>query len=97
MTDTIKTGDKVRSFDFADGDWGRWLIGEHERAAYVEGEVVEIFEHIHGYQSYRIKVTKDVFGNVDQTDKGYRTEVVVPVNGTPKGFGDEVCDGVEKI
>ena len=40
----IKIGDRVRSFDFAIGEFGRELLGEanSERAAYVEGTVVSI-------------------------------------------------------
>lgn len=94
MSNEIKAGDRVRSFDFADGEWGRSLEGE--RAAYVEGVVDAIYKTEHGYDAYWITVTKDVFGGEDQTAKGYRTEVSVPVNGTPKGFGGE-CDGVELI
>jgi hypothetical protein len=40
----IKIGDRVRSFDFAVGDYGRDLRGWS--AAYVEGEVIGFVEKV---------------------------------------------------
>jgi hypothetical protein len=87
---TIKVGDRVRSFDFAMGGFGRDLSGE--RAAFVEGTVVAIGDHLGlGYNQYHIKVDFDIIGD------GVRvgTMVYPPVNGTPSWDG--VTDFVEKL
>jgi len=92
----MKIGDKVRSFDFAenfDGKiFGRDLSGD--RAAYVEGTVVNIQVHpVSGYDCYEILVTRDVFGG-KESDRRVGRKVYPPVNGTPTSLGRE-CDSVE--
>lgn len=97
----ITVGQKVRSFDFADGKWGRDLEGE--RACYVEGEVVEMTRHIpgpdgflmdSGCDRYVIRCDKRVFGGeeVEREDELF----YVPVNGTPS-WGSKVINCVEAI
>ncbi len=91
MPEEIKVGDRVRSFDFADGKFGRDLEGE--RACYMEGVVKEI-QQFGPCRHYIIWVERQVFGG-EEVPVGFR-EATPPVNGTPKSFGG-VCDGVEKI
>ena len=86
----IQVGDKVRSFDFVQGDFGRDMEGE--RACYVEG-VVEAFVEQEGCPRYEIRVKVDVFGG-EESDRRVGCLVYPPVNGTPKLFGG-VCDNVE--
>lgn len=97
MNETIKVGDKVRSFDFADGDYGRTLEGE--RACYFEGEVVEISDRSGaGYETYMIDISRRVWGGNEMPPKDDGAYVFAPVNGTKKGFAPgEHCDGVELI
>ena len=94
----IQVGDRVRSFDFAQGDFGRELYGE--RACYVEG-VVESFVEREGCPRYEVRVEVDVFGGEESGQRaGKRNRVgnlvYPPVNGTPKLFGG-VCDNVELV
>ena len=90
---TISVGDRVRSFDFVQGDFGRDLEGE--RACYVEG-VVEAFVERGGCPRYEIRVDRDVFrGCLGAQDRAGKT-VYPPVNGTPKSFGG-VCNFVELV
>ena len=70
----IKAGDRVRSFDFAFGEFGRELIGDpdSERAAYVEGIVKGIGDWdgcAGGCEHYYIKVDVDVFRGEEQTSR----------------------------
>jgi hypothetical protein len=94
----MKIGDKVRSFDFAenfDGEiFGRDLEGE--RAAYVEGKLVNIQVHPRfGYDCYEILVERDVFGG-KESDRRVGEKVYPPVNGTSTMMG-RVCDNVELV
>lgn len=64
---TIKIGDKVRSFDFAMGDYGRDIHGE--RACYVDGIVIAIGDSpgcATNCPHYHIEVGRDVFGGIEQ-------------------------------
>ena len=88
----IQVGDKVRSFDFAQGDFGRDLEGE--RACYVEG-VVESFVEREGCPRYEVRVQRHVFAG-EVRDYRWGCLVYPPVNGTPKLFGG-VCDNVELV
>lgn len=88
----IKVGDKVRSFDFPFGDFGRSLEGED--ACYVEGVVEGVGEVIEGCPRYNIRVTRRVWGGIGEWVHG--DYVFPPVNGTPRMLGG-VCDGVERI
>lgn len=88
MTDEIKIGDVVRSFDFNSRD----LKGE--RACYVEG-VVEGTTEIEGCTRYKIRVTKRIWAGLKTPIKG-DGYCYPPLNGTPKLFGG-VCDFVEKL
>jgi hypothetical protein len=90
----IQVGNRVRSFDFADGPDGRALEGE--RACYVEGTVMDIVEATDGgYDRYRILVDRDVFGG-KELDNRVGNEVFPPVNGTPTLFSGDT-DFVELI
>ena len=84
----ITVGTTVRSFDF---------VGNREvyglRACFVEGEVVD-FRKVEGCDRYVIRVTRRVFGGVEQED--FSQQVIPPVNGTPTLFGG-VTDGVEAL
>jgi len=75
----IQIGNRVRSFDFADGPDGRALEGES--ACYVEGVVMAI-EEIRGCDRYKILVDRDVFSG-KESDNRVGNEVFPPVNGTP--------------
>ena len=88
----IVIGSRVRSFDFANGEYGRDVDGD--RACYVEGKVVG-FDHVEGCDRYRILVDRDVFGG-EESDRRVGRLITPPVNGTPKSFGG-VCDFVESI
>jgi len=87
---SISVGDRVRSFDFADGPDGRSLSGE--RACYVEGRVEELVTR-DGCPRYRILVDRDVFGG-EESDRRVGRVIYPPVNGTLKSFGG-VTDFVE--
>jgi len=87
----IKIGDRVRSFDFAVGDYGRDLRGWS--AAYVEGEVIGFVE-VEGCQRYQIRVDRSVFRGYADSKRVGRV-VTPPVNGTPTYTG--VTDFVEKV
>lgn len=91
----INVGDAVRSFDFPmyGRNLGRDLEGE--RAAYVEGYVVDIVETDAGYDAYHIMVNKDVFGG-EESDARVGNIITAPVNGTPC-IGGKVTDGVELL
>jgi hypothetical protein len=89
MTMTIKIGSRVRSFDFDSRD----LTGDY--ACYVEG-VVTAMPDIEGCTRYEILVDRVVFGG-KETLISRDHWVTPPVNGTPKFFDDDVCNGVELI
>ena len=88
----VQVGDRVRSFDFIQGDFGRDLEGE--RACYVEG-VVEALVEREGCPRYEIRVELDIFGG-DECNHRVGNLVYPPVNGTPHLFGGS-CDNVEKL
>lgn len=54
----VKTRDVIRSYDF------KPMVGRPD--CYVEGEVLEVNNTQHGYDAYKIKVTKDSW-----TTEGY--------------------------
>lgn len=95
---SLQVGDKVRSFDFADGEYGRELSGG--RAAYAEGFIVEIGPMpdapANDCPRYHIRVTRDVFGGKGRIGENSRvgTMVYPPVNGTPTTMGNTTY-GVE--
>jgi len=86
----IKVGDRVRSFDYVQGDFGRDLDGD--RACYVEGIIEDLVER-EGCPRYEIRVDYDVFGG-DERNHRDGNLVYPPVNGTPKLFGG-VCNNVD--
>ena len=88
----IQIGNRVRSFDFAEGPDRRALTGE--RACYVEGTVMAI-EEVQGCDRYRIFVDRDVFRG-KELDTRVGNEVFPPVNGTPTMFSGPT-DYVELI
>jgi hypothetical protein len=88
----IQVGNRVRSFDFVQGDFGRDLEGE--RACYVEG-IVEGFKKLEGCERYVIRVERKVWAG-EEVEDPYRGCVYPPVNGTAKLFGG-VCDNVELV
>lgn len=51
---TIINGDVIRGYDF------KPMVGRED--CYVEGEVIDSGDTTQGYQAYKIRVTKDVFG-----------------------------------
>lgn len=89
MTNEIKIGDRVRSFDFP----GRVRDLEGERACYAIGRVEEVVRR-NGCDRYMIKVEYVVY----RGSKEFASEEFIypPVNGTPTWLG-EVCNGVEAI
>jgi hypothetical protein len=90
----IKVGDRVRSFDFADGEYGRSLIGE--RACFVEGTVISVGMVMEGCPRYEILVDFDFFGGEEHKARRVGTQVYPPVNGTPSTMRGPT-DFVEKI
>ena len=92
-TQTIQPGDRVRSFDFAEGEYGRDLTGP--RAAFIEGVVEKIAENSYGCPCYYIKVTRDVFRG-EESQRRIGRVVTPPVNGTPGTFGD-LTNFVDKL
>lgn len=52
---TVVNGDTIRAFDF------KPMVGRDD--CYVEGEVLDCADTTQGYQAYRIRCTKDHFGN----------------------------------
>lgn len=89
--ETIKVGDRVRSYDFPECP-DRWA-----RGCYVEGTVTKIascgFDG-HGCQRYHIRVEKQVWQH--DPDTAHMPMVYPPVNGTPTVLG-RVTSGVEKV
>lgn len=51
---TIINGDVIRGYDF------KPMVGRED--CFVEGEVVDAHDDSQGYQAYKIRVTRDVFG-----------------------------------
>ena len=88
----IKVGDRVRSFDYVQGDFGRDLDGD--RACYVEGIIEDLVER-EGCPRYAIRVDYDVFGG-DERNHRVGNLVYPPVNGTPTSFGGD-CNYVELV
>ena len=91
----INVGDRVRSFDFADGNgraYGRDIHGE--RANYVEGVVVAKKE-LEGCERLVIMVDRHVSAG-EEIQALVGKQVFPPVNGTPKTIGG-ICVGVTQI
>ena len=55
MNFTVINGDTIRAYDF------KPMVGRDD--CYIEGEVLDCADRSQGYQAYRIRVTKDHFGN----------------------------------
>ena len=51
---TIVNGDIIRGYDF------KPMVGRED--SFVEGEVIDSGDITQGYQAYKIRVTRDVFG-----------------------------------
>jgi len=60
----VKQGDVIRGYDF------KPMFGRED--SFVEGEVVDRNDTTQGYQAYRIRVLKDVFGGEVLTGKNSR-------------------------
>ena len=60
----IANGDIIRGYDF------KPMYGRED--SFVEGEVVDRNDTTQGYQAYRIRVTRDVFGGEVLTDEHSR-------------------------
>lgn len=83
MSEEIRVGDRVRSFDF-----------EAHRDCYVEGTVTG-FAYMEGCERYQIMAEQIVWaGQAEPAPKGYC--VYPPVNGTPMLLGGE-CRFVVKL
>ena len=98
IIENIIIGDTVRSYDFAEGPYGRDLDGE--RACYVEGTVVEIItagdddrELQPGVTYYNIACHLRVWGG---ERKATDETVYAPINGTPTMLG-RTLTGVTQI
>nr|BDD45964.1 hypothetical protein 10 [bacterium] len=93
--DEIQVGDRVRSFDFAEGSYGRDLAGP--RASYIEGEVEAVDATApSGWTAYKVRVERQVAGG-EEIDALVGEYVYPPVNGTPQLGRDELTNFVEKI
>ena len=82
--ETIKVGDRVRSFDFEGCD-----------DCYIDGVVESIGDKLEGCPRYKIRVQTLVFGGEVQTDH-VPPYVYPPVNGTETWLGG-VTAGVVKL
>ncbi|MCK4960457.1 MAG: hypothetical protein KAT00_13685 [Planctomycetes bacterium] len=83
--DTIKIGDKVRSYD------SQYLERQGDDFSFIEGEVIKIARTTEGGQDlgcdrYFINVTRDVHGG-NESDTRVGEIVTPPVNGTSSSFG----------
>jgi hypothetical protein len=61
---TIVDGDVIRGYDF------KPMVGRED--SFVEGEVLDSGDTSQGYQAYKIRVTRDVFGGEVLTDENSR-------------------------
>lgn len=61
---TIVEGDVIRAYDF------KPMVGRTD--CFVEGEVLERSNTEHGYQAYKIRVTRDVFDGREFNELGYK-------------------------
>lgn len=66
---TIVNGDVIRGYDF------KPMYGRED--SFVEGEVLDSGDTTQGYQAYRIRVLKDVFGGEVLTGKHSRVGKIV--------------------
>ena len=55
----VKVGDIIRSYDF------KPMVGRDD--CFVEGEVIDSHNTEQGFQAYKIRVTRDHFGNDSDT------------------------------
>ena len=55
MSFTVINGDTIRAYDF------KPMVGRED--CFIEGEVLDCADRSQGYQAYKIRVTKDHFGN----------------------------------
>ena len=58
---TVINGDVIRAYDF------KPMVGRDD--CFIEGEVLDCADTTQGYQAYKIRVTKDHFGNDCVTTK----------------------------
>jgi len=65
----IANGDIIRGYDF------KPMYGRED--SFVEGEVIDRGDTSQGYQAYKIRVLKDVFGGEVLTDKHSRVGKIV--------------------
>ena len=63
---TIVNGDVIRGYDF------KPMVGRED--SFVEGEVIDAHDNSQGYQAYKIRVTRDVFGG-EVLPKGQHSRV----------------------
>lgn len=95
LIQNVQIGTRVRSFDFAMGEFGRDLTGD--RASYVDGTVVAIGDFLgNGYDQYKIRPDRQIAGGKcishNMADHYYP-----PVNGTPSLMEDDGTNYVERI
>ena len=90
----INVGSRVRSYDFADGEFGR--DSEGERACYAEGVVEGVCENFFDCPRYAIRVERRMFGGKERPALNVGEHVFPPLNGTPSWTGQK-CDGVEVL
>jgi hypothetical protein len=65
----IEIGDIIRSYDF------KPMVGRAD--CFVEGKVLETNNNEMGYQAYKIEVTRDKFGDDEQTGIGSRVGGII--------------------
>ncbi len=66
---TIVNGDVIRGYDF------KPMVGRED--SFVEGEVIDSGDITQGYQAYKIRCTRDVFGGEVLTDEHSRVGKIV--------------------
>jgi len=89
----INIGTRVRSFDFP---FREESMVEGPNACWIEGTVEGVCRDFPDCPRYTIRVDRQVFAGKEETDL-IGEHIFPPLNGTPRSFGGEVCDGVQVV
>jgi hypothetical protein len=93
----IKIGDKVRSFDFAMGDYGRDLEGES--ASYIEGVVIAIGDApgcATNCPHFHIEVGREISGGLENFHRGQMLGEIVFPPASPDHRGELTVEKIEE-
>jgi len=86
----LEIGTRVRSFDFPFNEESK---EEGPRACWIEGPIEGVCRDFPDCPRYVIRVDRQVFAGKEKTDLIGEC-IYPPLNGTPRSFGGEFCDGV---